>query len=107
MAEVLTLKEQIEYHLQNNLPLIIPVKYADICVEALTLINEEGNQDKILELPEGLTWYDKKTYTPHTSCKAFEIIHTFQLYDFITKEGHRKMADARWNEHQEEVIDVD
>jgi hypothetical protein len=82
-VEVLTLDEGLKQHLTEGLTLHISLSAIPCCKQAIEAVNS-GNQDNIIQLPEGWGFHSfDGTIKNATSTHAYNIIHILKLYKFI------------------------
>lgn len=88
-GEVLTIKEQIRYHLEYNISVPIPDAFldvmTDICVKAVEEVNNH-NLDAKIPLKMGIKWVSLTTgeecdYTP-----AYEAVRIYGLTQWLNDE---------------------
>ena len=56
IAENFDLEEGIGIHLRTNHYPPVPIEMAPTCIEAIDAVNSEGDWDKLITLPDGVSW---------------------------------------------------
>ena len=56
IADNFDLEEGIRIHLRTNHYPPVPEEMVPVCVEAIDAVNSEGNWDKEITLPSGVSW---------------------------------------------------
>ena len=59
------INEQIRYHLVANHYPPVPEIMVPVCVAAIDAVNDEGDWNKVLELPEGVSWRNLTSVPVH------------------------------------------
>ena len=66
IAENFDLEEGIKIHLRTNHYPAVPIEMVPTCIEAIDAVNSEGDWDKLITLPTGIT-YKGLTRAPASS----------------------------------------
>ena len=56
IAENFDLEQGIEIHLRTNHYPAVPIEMVPTCIEAIDAVNSEGNWEKLITLPYGITY---------------------------------------------------
>ena len=56
IADNFDLEEGIKMHLRTNHYPAVPIEMVPTCIEAIDAVNSEGNWDKLITLPDGVSW---------------------------------------------------
>ena len=57
------LERGIELHLTTNHYPAVPIEMVPVCIDAIDAVNSEGDWDKLITLPDGVT-YKGSTHAP-------------------------------------------
>lgn len=50
------LEQGIELHLTTNHYPAVPIEMVPVCIDAIDAVNSEGDWDKLITLPHGISW---------------------------------------------------
>jgi hypothetical protein len=50
------LEKGIELHLTSNHYPPVPIEMVPVCIDAIDAVNSEGDWDKLITLPHGISW---------------------------------------------------
>ena len=56
IADNFDLEQGIGVHLQTNHYPAVPIGMVPVCIDAIDAVNSEGNWDKEITLPSGVSW---------------------------------------------------
>jgi len=56
IADNFALEEGIGIHLRTNHYPAVPIEMVPTCIEAIDAVNSEGDWDKLITLPDGISW---------------------------------------------------
>ena len=56
IADNFDLEQGIGVHLQTNHYPAVPIEMVPVCIDAIDAVNSEGNWDKEITLPSGISW---------------------------------------------------
>jgi hypothetical protein len=56
IADNFDLEEGISIHLRTNHYPPVPIEMLPTCIEAIDAVNSEGDWDKLITLPDGISW---------------------------------------------------
>ena len=56
IADTLDVEQGVRVHLTTNHYPAVPVEMVPVCVDAIDAVNSEGNWDKLITLPHGVTY---------------------------------------------------
>ena len=73
----ISLERSIAIQLQGNHYPPVPLTMVQPCIEAINSVNDNSDWNKLIELPEGITWRGE------TSAPAHAIIEAHHLSDWI------------------------
>lgn len=59
LQENVSLETGLAYHLQANHYPPVPVAMVQPCIDAITAWNEDYDSDRLIKLPDGISWRDK------------------------------------------------
>jgi hypothetical protein len=54
----LGLENSIDIHLRNNHYPPVPSEMVSVCIDAIDAVNSEGDWEKLIKLPPGISWKD-------------------------------------------------
>jgi hypothetical protein len=69
----MSLESQISLHLTSNHYTPIPTSMVPVCIDAIDAVNTDGDWDKEITLPEGISWKDSTTAPAHAIIEAHHL----------------------------------
>ncbi len=87
-GHVMTLEEQVAYHLEYILTVPVPLYMVEPCVAAIKAVTDH-DLDRVIDLPEKCHTVDENGNT-YTTAYAWEIMYRFHLDGFLPKDWKAK-----------------
>ena len=75
--DFMPLENQLRWHLTSNHYPPVPVEMVPVCIEAIGCVNDSGDWDSELALPEGILWRGS------TTAPVYAIIEQHHLETWI------------------------